>query len=70
MRDPLTKRHISTTFNGNRHLVNGDIMVLVCDLILQDHVTNRLKNIMDRSTSRSATVLASLEYTGILVVEI
>ena len=45
-------------------------MVLVCDLILQDHVTNRLKNIMDRSTSRSATVLASLEYIVILVVEI
>ena len=45
-------------------------MVLVCDLILQDHVANRLKNIMDRSTSRSATVLASLEYIGILVVEI
>ena len=45
-------------------------MVLVCELILQDHVTNRLKNTIDRSTSRSTTVLASLEYTGILVVEI
>ena len=45
-------------------------MVLVCQVILQDHMTKRSRNIMGRSPSRLVTILVSFVTITILVVEI
>ena len=45
-------------------------MVLVCHVISQDHVIEELRNFMDSSRSRLATILASLVALGTLIVEI
>ena len=34
---------------GNMHRGSGDIMVLVCNMTSQEHVTNRSSNIMVRA---------------------
>ena len=44
-------------------------MILVCHVILQDHVIERSCDFMDRSPSRKVTILPSLVAIGTLVVE-
>ena len=39
-------------------------MVLVCQVILQDHMTKRSRNIMGRSPSRLVTILVSFVIVG------
>ena len=46
-------------FGGHRHCVSRDIMVLVCHMILQDHITKGILNIMGRTPSRLVTILSS-----------
>ena len=36
-------------FGGNRDCDNGDIMVLVCNMILQDHMTKESRSIKGMS---------------------
>ena len=39
-------------FTGNKHSSSGNILVLVCHRILQDHMNKVLGNFMGRSPSR------------------
>ena len=51
-------------------MIVQDIMILVCRVISQDHVTKGWSNIMSRSPSRQATSLLSLVAIGTVVVKI
>ena len=48
---------------GNRHRDSGNVIVLVCHVILQDHLTKRLSNI-SRSPSKVSHHLAKFEGHG------
>ena len=48
---PQSKSH-RTNFGGHRHCASGEIMVLVYQVILQDHVFKGSFEIMGRSTSK------------------
>ena len=56
-------------FGGYRHSDNGDIMVLVCHVISQDHVIKGLYDFEDRSLSREVIILLSLVAIETVVVE-
>ena len=56
-------------FGGHRYCGSGYMMILVCHVILQDHVIKRSCDFMDRSPSRKVTILPSLVAIGTLVVE-
>ena len=53
---------------GHRHCGSGDIMVIVCDVISQDHLTEGWSNIMGRSPSWHITNMLSL--VGIVTVAV
>ena len=57
-------------FGGYGYCSSGDIMVLVCHVILQDYVANGSGNFTGRSASREATILPGLVAIGTVVVEI
>ena len=57
-------------FCGHRYCVSGDIMVLVCHVISQDHMTKEWGNIMGRSPLWQVTILPNLVVIGTVVVEI
>ena len=59
-----------TKFCGHRHCGGGDIVVLVCQVILQELVTKRSSNFVGGSRSRLVSILPSLVATGTVVVEI
>ena len=44
--------HHPTRFGGHRHNRSGDIMVLVCHVILQGCMTKGSSNVMGGSSSR------------------
>ena len=44
--------HHPVKFTGYRHCGSRDLIVLVCHVILQDHVIKGLRDFMGRSTSR------------------
>ena len=56
-------------FGGHKHSDNGDIMVLVCHVISQDHVIKGLYDFEDRSLSREVIILLSLVAIETVVVE-
>ena len=62
--------HHSAKFGCHRHSRNRDIMVLVCQVTLQDHIIKDLYDFMIRSLSRYITILASLVATDTVIVEI
>ena len=64
----LVISHTPPKIGGCRHCVSIDIMVLVCHMTFQDHVTKGSSN-MGRSSSGLVTILASLVVIGTLVVE-
>ena len=57
-------------FGGYGYCSSGDIMVLVCHVILQDYVTNGSGKFTGRNASRKATILQRLVAIGTVVVEI
>ena len=59
-----------TRFDCHRHCGSKDIMILVCKVILQDHVIKRLCDFMGRSSLMQVTILPSLVTIVALVVEI
>ena len=52
------------------HSGSTDLMVFVCLVTLQDHVTNTLYDFMVRNPSRYVTILTSLKAIDSVVVEI
>ena len=62
--EPLIVSHHPATFHGHRQCSSGDIMGLVCHLILQYHVTKRSGNFMGRSSLREVIILSSLMAIG------
>ena len=61
--------YIPAKFGGHRHFCNGNVMVLVCHLFLQDHMTKGSSN-MGRIPSRLVTITPSLVAIGTVVVKI
>ena len=57
-------------FGGLRHCDREDIMVLVCQVILKDHVIKRSCDFLARIQSRQVTILPNLVAMDIVVVEI
>ena len=47
--EPLIVSYRPTKFGGHGHCGSGSIMVLVCHMILQDHVSKASGNFMGRS---------------------
>ena len=62
--------HTTATFGSHRHRGNKDIMVLVCYVISQDHLTKGSSNIIGRHPSREVTILSRLVVIDNVVVEI
>ena len=67
---PIKVSYLSAKCRGHRHSGSGDIMVLVCYMILQNHTIKQSYNFMGRSPSRCATILPSLAAIATLVVEL
>ena len=58
-------------YGHHKHSTDGgDIMFLVCDMILQDYGNKGLSNFMGGSHSRQVSILPSLMNLGTMVVEI
>ena len=57
---PLLVSHILAKFGGHSHRGSGDIIVLFCHAILQDHVTKGYSNIMERNLATLVSILPSL----------
>ena len=68
--EPLIESHTSAKLGSERHLGSGDIMVLVCHVISQNHVAKGVSNITDMSPYMFVTILPSLVVIGTVVVEI
>ena len=67
--NPLMVSHTPVKFD-DRHCGSEDMMILVCHVILSDHVTKGFSNVMSGSPSRLVTILSSLVARGTVVVEI
>ena len=52
--------HHSTKFGSYRHFGSGDIVILVCQVISEDHVIEGSCDFMSRSPSTKFTILPSL----------
>ena len=61
--------HHPAKFTGHKYCCNEDVVVLVCKVILQDHVTKGSGNFMARRTFRYVMILSSLVAIGTLVEE-
>ena len=58
--EPLKVSHHPTKCGGHGYCGSGDIKVLVCQVISQDHLMKLSCDFMDRSPSRQVTILQSL----------
>ena len=67
--EPLKLSHHSFRFGGHGHYGSGDIIVLVCHVILQVHVIKVSCNYKGKSSSRKVTILPSLVVIDILIGE-
>ena len=54
----------------HRHCGSGNIMVLVCNIIFEDHVTKESRNSLSWNPSRYVAILLSLLAIGIVVVKV
>ena len=71
--DCMVKGSLNLTnvkFGGNRDCDNGDIMVLVCNMILQDHMTKESRSIKGMSHSNLAAILPSYLVIDTTIIEI
>ena len=59
-----------TKHSGHGHCGRGDIIVLICHMILQDHLTKGLGNFAGGTCSMQVTILSSLVVIGTMVVNI
>ena len=57
----------STKFSGHRHCGSGDMMVLVCQVISDNHVTKGSFDFMGRIPSKSVIILPSLVAIGTVI---
>ena len=57
-------------FDGQKHCCIEGIMILICQVILLEHMTKRSFDFMGRSPSRQVTITQSLVAIGTVVVEI
>ena len=57
-------------FGDHRHFGRGDIIIFVCNVILQDPVIQALNDLMVRTPLGYFIIIRSLLATGTLVVEI
>ena len=62
--------HHPVNFEGNRNCFGEDIMVLLCHVILQDHLVKMLSGFMSGNLSQLVTTLQYLIAMAIVVVEI
>ena len=62
--------HQLAKFGDHRHCDSGDIMILVCHMILQDHVIKWSFEFTGRIPSRYVTILPSLVAMGTVLVKI
>ena len=60
MRELNNVIHNPTKFDDHRHSGIGDVLVLVCHVILQVDVIKKSCDLMDRNPSRKVTILSSL----------
>ena len=67
-RSPLKVSLQPGKFGGHRHCSSWDIMILVCQIIFQDHVAKSLSSFMGWSHSRQVTTLTSLVAIDTLVI--
>ena len=44
--------HHPANFDDHRHYDGGEIMFLICHVILQDHVSQEARDFVDKSPSR------------------
>ena len=58
-----------TKFDDHKHFGRGDLIILVCCMILKDHVIKRLCYFMSRSPLRQVTILQSLVAITTLIVK-
>ena len=61
--------HTPDKFGGYRDHGSGNIMVLVCHMILRGHLSKGSSNINGRKPSRLVTILPRLVAIGCVVVE-
>ena len=47
----LKVSHHPTNYSGHKHCVSGDIIVLVCQVILQDYVIKGSRDFIEESLS-------------------
>ena len=50
--EPIKVDYHPAKFDSHRYCSSGDMMILVCHVILQDHVIKGACDFMDRSPSR------------------
>ena len=67
---PLLVSHTLVKFGGHSHRGSGNIIVLFCDVILQDHVTKGYSNIMEKNLATLVSILPSLVAMDLVVVTI
>ena len=65
----MVSRH-PAKFGGHWNCDSRDIMLLICHVILQDHLMKEQGNFMGRNPPRLVTILPRLMATGTVVVEI
>ena len=67
---PFMVSHQPDKFGGHRHCGSGDIMILVCHVILQGHMIKESCDSTLRRPSRQVTILPSFVATDALEMEI
>ena len=64
--EPLMMNHHATKIGGHRHCGSGDIMILVCHMILQDHVIKCCSSLwLEASKGKSAYCYGAIIRTEI-----
>ena len=54
--------HYPANFTGHKHCGNDDVVVLVCKVILENHVTKGSGKFVGRRPFRKIMILSSLSY--------
>ena len=69
MEEPIKVDYHPAKFVGHSGCDNGDVVALVCHVILRDHTIKASCNFMGGSPSSQGTIWPSLVVIGTLVVE-
>ena len=62
--------HLPATFSDHMHCGSENTIVLVCLVMLQDHLTWKARDFIERSPSKQVTTLPSVIVVDTVVVEI